>query len=958
MESGNNVAVPGSVPASGPVSVSVPASGASGNAGASTGPLSGPSGPPTQDTDRDAHRGTSPMPPATGIESTPARHPTSTVDTSFDTETPSQTPSQHGPITSTTSARKRASASGGIRKPGGKGPSGKGPGRKPRACAECKKQKMKCEVLAGQVRCRHCHRRGLECVMGEWARELQEEEREREREAKEKNDHPDRQDPSRDDDDSSWTHGNGRDTQTLDEMRREIQQMKASIDILVRHGLQTRPSTLPVPVPLPDTPQATNTQGSNHGTHSSTHATSVPMVTHSTTHSAAQTVTQTISPAATSLSTREDNTHMAMTRENSLEPEPTDDNTAGGGAVAVDEPMGSLYEVTRLRNIRSSGAKMIRPPRDGPDDALDDFISKGVISEAEAEALYQTFHTTLNHYLWVGLEQTHPSFASVRKSSELLTATILTVTALHIPTSAATFDTCYREFLSLISSSMFSRYHSVDDVRGLCIAAFWLSEVSWKLSGHAIRIATELNIHQSFARALEGDGDREHFLKARLWYMLYVCDHHFSIAYGRPPMIAESQQIREHETFLASPFADALDQRICSQVNLMQIMTRIYGRFSERRIPSKPPSHPALHPADDDMPVGGPATAMLAESDLGELRTFNLEIDQWRMRWHARQANSRYIGTFPPKGIILYSYFAKLQLNSLAVRGVSLRDGDHLSTERKEFANMGISAAASILTFVLEEDDLRRALVGTPLYVHTMIAFASVFLMKMAAQWNRVMGLNVESAYVAHLLRRMVALLQSAVTSDRHLLYHIAAGLEKMLAKLQLGTGSNTASNNSSNNNSGSSSSAASSLGDQIQNNPNPQQIPMHPQQAHHAHQRSLELHSVEHDQSMTSSHDFSMNDGSHHGHNQTQHALFQQHHQHQHQHDMMPPPNDAGLVSAFQGPQVPVPRWDTDLAGGLGGQDVFGDGMPILNNTIIYEAFGSESANDVYNLLTSQFSY
>lgn len=31
---------------------------------------------------------------------------------------------------------------------------------------------------------------------------------------------------------------------------------------------------------------------------------------------------------------------------------------------------------------------------------------------------------------------------------------------------------------------------------------------------------------------------------------------------------------------------------------------------------------------------------------------------------------------------------------------------------------------------------------------------------------------------------------------------------------------------------------------------------------------------------------------------------------------------------------------------------------MPILNNTIIYEAFGSESANDVYNLLTSQFSY
>jgi hypothetical protein len=42
--------------------------------------------------------------------------------------------------------------------------------------------------------------------------------------------------------------------------------------------------------------------------------------------------------------------------------------------------------------------------------------------------------------------------------------------------------------------------------------------VSWKLSGHAIRIATELDIHHSFYKALEGDP--EHFLRARLWYML------------------------------------------------------------------------------------------------------------------------------------------------------------------------------------------------------------------------------------------------------------------------------------------------------------------------------------------------------------------------------------------------------------------------------------------------------
>lgn len=271
------------------------------------------------------------------------------------------------------------------------------------------------------------------------------------------------------------------------------------------------------------------------------------------------------------------------------------------------------------------------------------------------------------------------------------------------------------------------------------------------------------------------EGDREHYLRARLWYMLYVCDKHFSIAYGRPPMIAESLQIRDHEVFLQSPFADALDRRILSQVALMQILTRIYDRFVE---------------GSKGSPQENTASVMLAdeEGDFDDLRAFNGEIDRWRMLWHARQENNPFIGSFPPKGIILYSYFAKLQLNSLAIRGVSLSNGQ-LSTQRKEFVNLAISAAASILTFVLEEEDMRRALVGTPLYVHTMIAFASAFLMKGTTMWGRVMGLNIEAGYVVDLLERVVSLLRTSVTSDRHVLHHIAFGLEKMLAKLSTTSG-------------------------------------------------------------------------------------------------------------------------------------------------------------------------
>ncbi|KAH0432465.1 hypothetical protein CcaCcLH18_06372 [Colletotrichum camelliae] len=735
-----------------------------------------------------------------------------------------------------------------------------GPGRKSRACLECKKLKMRCEVFPGDRKCRHCLRRNVSCII---------------------------------------KRSYDADVDTENDVTRALE----AYEYQRRLGFKLSPQQ----TDLVNNPESeTNTKISQRRN---------------------PTMILRLFP----LIRPEDNTHMAMTRENSPDPVPHGD--PGNGSVTVEDPMGSLYEVTRLRNIRSNKSKMTRPLPEGQGQ-LNDFISRGVIAESEAEELYEIFHTSLNHYLWVGLEQTHPSFVSVRRSSELLTATILAVTALHIPTSAAaaTFDICYKEFLSLISSSMFSRYHSIDDVRGLCIAAFWMSEVSWKLSGHAIRIATELNIHQSFTAAL--DGNKEHFLRARLWYMLYVCDHHFSIAYGRPPMIAESIQIREHELFLASPFANALDARILSQVNLMQILTRVYDRFAERKLPALNEIRSRFGPARD--PVIGltsgansfsqgradttdqsssndPSTAMLVESDFEALRMFNLEIDQWRMRWHARQTRNFCIGSFPPLGIILYSYFAKLQINSLAVRGVSLAGSSQdqfLSTERKEFANLAVSAAVSIITFVLEEDDMRRALVGTPLYVHTMIAFASVFLMKVATRWNSVMGLKVEEEYVARLLGRMIGVLKSAVTSDRHVLKHIATGLEKMLEKMEE---SRLRRQNSEN------AGAARGQGD------GPAGIGM-------VGSFGGQQYGVGYEVSPNASRGVD---------------AFSR-----------PTVDTSGIIGA----QLSTPA--TWGAGGLGrtphqpgDHAYFGDGLNLMDDNLIFEAFGTGSANDVYNLLSSQFS-
>lgn len=271
----------------------------------------------------------------------------------------------------------------------------------------------------------------------------------------------------------------------------------------------------------------------------------------------------------------------------------------------VPAPMRSLYEVTKLRNLRSNHSQV-------PKKTLleEDFITRGLISLHEAEELFAYFSRTMNQLLWGGIILVHHDLTSVRRASTLLSAAVLTVAALHIPNRTDTLNRCYNEYVSLVSSMALTRAHTLDDIRGLCVGAFWLSELSWKLSGHAVRIATEMGLHQSYHRLTRGHHDQ--YARAQLWYLLYVCDHHFSIAYGRPPVIHEDVSIRNCETFLELPMVVPGDFRLLAQVALFTILTEAYRMF------------------------GSDTEQALTEEDFNQLRVFNVTVDQWRLLWQPR----------------------------------------------------------------------------------------------------------------------------------------------------------------------------------------------------------------------------------------------------------------------------------------------------------------------------------
>lgn len=452
---------------------------------------------------------------------------------------------------------------------------------------------------------------------------------------------------------------------------------------------------------------------------------------------------------------------MDVTREPSQEPDLQDPEL-------VPAPMRSLYEVTKLRNFRNN-------PVEKPKVTMleEDFISRGLISIHEAEELFAYFSRTMNQLLWGGIILVHRDLTSVRRASTLLSAAVLTVAALHIPNRTDTLNRCYGEYVSLVSSMSLSRAHTLDDIRALCMGAFWLSELSWKLSGHAVRIATELGLHQSYQKLIRGHTDQ--YERAQLWYLLYVCDHHFSIAYGRPPVMHEDVAIKNYETFLQSPMVVPGDIRLLAQVALFMILTEAYRMF------------------------GSDTEQAMTEEDFGQLRVYNVAVDQWRLLWQPRSGryppfrhlrvctnplpgDSPYVRTYPSKGVVLHYHFAKFQLNSLSLRALSPSNTPVFSMDRKESANIAISSAMACLNMVLEEPDIRDAIVGVPIFTHTMVTFSAVFLLKVAVNWNSAY-LSIDGRQVRRLVERVIELMTCVSAGEKHLTRHIARGLSKMLER-------------------------------------------------------------------------------------------------------------------------------------------------------------------------------
>jgi hypothetical protein len=235
-------------------------------------------------------------------------------------------------------------------------------------------------------------------------------------------------------------------------------------------------------------------------------------------------------------------------------------------------PIHSLYTLTKMSALRSPGAFVIAPPSP----TIHDFIGRGSLSLSNAERLFAVYRDHLDPHIYYSICCHYPTLQDLRQQSLILTAACLTVAALHDSTADDAYGVCNAEFRRLMEKSMFEPSLGRDSLRAMCVASYWLIDLSWMVSGYAIRRATERNLYCSQNRTTN-QYDAEAADSTRLWYLLLICDQRIATLYRRPSMI---QDIDDWESFLVSDVTTQEDQRLVSQVALMSILSSIREVFS------------------------------------------------------------------------------------------------------------------------------------------------------------------------------------------------------------------------------------------------------------------------------------------------------------------------------------------------------------------------------------------
>ncbi|KAJ5477112.1 hypothetical protein N7539_007256 [Penicillium diatomitis] len=224
------------------------------------------------------------------------------------------------------------------------------------------------------------------------------------------------------------------------------------------------------------------------------------------------------------------------------------------------------------------------------DEAVVDFIAKGLISKDSAIAYFDTFFEGCDRYIPI-FDPEFDTFDSVRDRSSILLNALCTIgSMIRSDPDGSMSEILHRELKKWINVIIQNRsLNSLESVQAMLVVSCYSADRLLILS-FATRMALDLGLHEAFQMltdrlVIRNDHDawiedgrsgsihdvqEERLLmrKSRTWFGLLVLEHIFRVDAGKPPGIRFLGNARRCRILLSHPASTILDLRLFSQVEL------------------------------------------------------------------------------------------------------------------------------------------------------------------------------------------------------------------------------------------------------------------------------------------------------------------------------------------------------------------------------------------------------
>lgn len=429
-----------------------------------------------------------------------------------------------------------------------------------------------------------------------------------------------------------------------------------------------------------------------------------------------------------------------------------------------------------------------------------------ILSREDSKELFNFFNSNISPQLF-GFDISSYSIDDIWDTCPLLIATIGCIASIHHPLLSHLSPSLEKIIYDISKDILFNipktEIEAFNTIVALCFCGFWFKNKQM-FTGLAIQLARTMNLISPHGSGSKSKNSRNVIPKKerlKLWYLLYILDGQQTLVFNRQSMFdsnekllknskdllteAENEDLKEKELTLEE-ITPTNEIALINDDNSKRNRELAFNtNYADIRLVSQVEYHQAINAVFE-----GHAWDLLTPSSFGLPFKTNLELDKWMVQWTVLLSPFNNHPVWSSKSTLIYYNFAKLHINSVAVRkfqamGANLpgfdeidddffqqmevgipNDGD-ASNEKNKFdeikehedtdedededendesfdiskelspieskkvsAELALSAAETVLNIVLGDSDIWSVLKYVPIHIHIMLYYAALLILK------------------------------------------------------------------------------------------------------------------------------------------------------------------------------------------------------------------------------------